>query len=595
MSQPVNPAPDSKTPLRVYNRLESRPRSADFQRSLRAEIHDPLWMLCRQWQFGELKGEDTGSAVTAAVKVVSQGVTHDAQQRAFDPAIPIEAQIEALPVVWDLRLRLRVAQYWRRLLDGKTLSGGAAAHYAAFRSAFQLPSTPPVELALGPELVAAWDFARGSGMDGKAFVEALIQHGGAAASLLPPSTTLLLQSDATKLNEAGAEFLQWLAELQLVPVANRWSETNLSYQIAYGVRQSGAQSAVLSAGHHDGDYDWYSFDAEQAPNHPARTTAVPARHERVEKVMLTSKLRFPGMPAARWWELEDSRINFGQLDAEPAHLAQILLTEFALTYSNDWHLIPLTLPVGGICAIESLVVTDVFGQKTTIQQAGAGDQGWARFAMFATEQVNSGSVAQRSSPGMFLAAPVHSLESEPVEEVVWLRDEMANIVWGVEKVVPNGLGGGADAARIGRLRRAVLEATAAAAPSAADTAPHSFQLRSESQPEHWIPFVPVPHAPNTRLRLQRARIKRIIHGVHAGDITPMTGTLGAGQASYSPMLIDDAEINRSGVRLVRRYQRARSLGGKTTVWLSYRRSVGNGEGAAPVRMDRLTERAPGSQ
>jgi hypothetical protein len=32
----------------LWNRLEGRPRQADFERSLRAEIRDPLWMLTRQ-------------------------------------------------------------------------------------------------------------------------------------------------------------------------------------------------------------------------------------------------------------------------------------------------------------------------------------------------------------------------------------------------------------------------------------------------------------------------------------------------------------------------------------------------------------------
>ena len=54
-------------PLRVYNVLEPRARQEDFSRSLRAEVYDPLWMLTRQWQFGELKGEDTGSAIFAKV------------------------------------------------------------------------------------------------------------------------------------------------------------------------------------------------------------------------------------------------------------------------------------------------------------------------------------------------------------------------------------------------------------------------------------------------------------------------------------------------------------------------------------------------
>jgi hypothetical protein len=28
-----------------------------MQDGLQARIHDPLWLLARQWQFGELKGE----------------------------------------------------------------------------------------------------------------------------------------------------------------------------------------------------------------------------------------------------------------------------------------------------------------------------------------------------------------------------------------------------------------------------------------------------------------------------------------------------------------------------------------------------------
>ena len=35
----------------AFNRLEARPRTLDFTRSLRAEIRDPLWLLTRQWQF----------------------------------------------------------------------------------------------------------------------------------------------------------------------------------------------------------------------------------------------------------------------------------------------------------------------------------------------------------------------------------------------------------------------------------------------------------------------------------------------------------------------------------------------------------------
>lgn len=59
--------PKLRPHLRSWNRLEGTPRKADFSRSLRAEIRDPLWMLARQWQYGEFEGEDAGSPINAEV------------------------------------------------------------------------------------------------------------------------------------------------------------------------------------------------------------------------------------------------------------------------------------------------------------------------------------------------------------------------------------------------------------------------------------------------------------------------------------------------------------------------------------------------
>ena len=52
-------------PLRIWDRLEPRARRVEFDEALQARVHDPLWMLGRQWQMGEFKGEDAGSAVLA--------------------------------------------------------------------------------------------------------------------------------------------------------------------------------------------------------------------------------------------------------------------------------------------------------------------------------------------------------------------------------------------------------------------------------------------------------------------------------------------------------------------------------------------------
>jgi hypothetical protein len=83
----------------AFNRLEARPRTLDFTRSLRAEVRDPLWMLTRQWQFGEFKGEDAASAVTSRIAYQHEAIDRVAFREenafTFDPiTIPLETRVE---------------------------------------------------------------------------------------------------------------------------------------------------------------------------------------------------------------------------------------------------------------------------------------------------------------------------------------------------------------------------------------------------------------------------------------------------------------------------------------------------------------------
>ena len=47
--------------ITTWHRLVPISRSSDFATAIAAEVHDPMWMLARQHQIGELRGEDTGS------------------------------------------------------------------------------------------------------------------------------------------------------------------------------------------------------------------------------------------------------------------------------------------------------------------------------------------------------------------------------------------------------------------------------------------------------------------------------------------------------------------------------------------------------
>src|SRR5499427_11125845 len=86
----------------IWNRLEARPRTIAFDRALRAEVRDALWMLAKQWQMGEFRGSDAGSPVFAKLQIDTTRLTKyrpDGQAtQAFEYEVPLEAKVERRPV-----------------------------------------------------------------------------------------------------------------------------------------------------------------------------------------------------------------------------------------------------------------------------------------------------------------------------------------------------------------------------------------------------------------------------------------------------------------------------------------------------------------
>src|SRR5262249_32365703 len=72
----------------VWNRLEGRPRTVEFDRALQAEVRDALWMLARQWQFGEFRGEDAGSPITATFHLRTTRPTRYRAQEGTPVSLP---------------------------------------------------------------------------------------------------------------------------------------------------------------------------------------------------------------------------------------------------------------------------------------------------------------------------------------------------------------------------------------------------------------------------------------------------------------------------------------------------------------------------
>jgi hypothetical protein len=114
-------------------RLEPGARSADETAGLEARIHDPLWLLGRQWQMGEFQGSDGGSPVVARLRAESALVTRyqpglpkgGAHGRPYDGKTqPLETLVEREPVRQPQRLLLAAdaGLHFLRLLGLRPLS-----------------------------------------------------------------------------------------------------------------------------------------------------------------------------------------------------------------------------------------------------------------------------------------------------------------------------------------------------------------------------------------------------------------------------------------------------------------------------------------
>ncbi|MBV8202560.1 MAG: hypothetical protein JOZ15_18240 [Acidobacteria bacterium] len=348
---------------------------------------------------------------------------------------------------------------------------------------------------------------------------------------------------------------------------------------------------------YQGHLDWYNFDIDAgAPTLDGPPAPSPAPVS--PQTLIPVPVNFNGMPKTRWWEFEDGKTNFGDVKPDTTDLATLLLLEFALVYANDWFLVPYTLPAGSLALIRGLAVTNVFGERIWVEAAGRGpEDDWQRWAMFLLDTKIP--TSQPADTSLFLpptAVKVH--EGSPFDEVMLIRDEVANMVWGIEKTIPLPTGErkpGAEAARemLGFLERDLerrLGGPPPPPPAAADAAIR-YEVMS-SVPENWIPWLPV-HVPgdNREIQLQRAAMPRILLGDpdKPRKVQPRTVVQrqGLDQIPAVPYFVHEEEVPRAGTRVMQAFRRTRWRDGRVWLWLGVRKETGRGEGSSGLAFDRI--------
>ena len=577
----------------AFNRLETRPRTRDFTRSLRAEVRDPLWMLTRQWQFGEFKGEDAASCVTSRIayqhEVIDRVSLREGSAFSFDAeAMPLETRVEreeipltvretAGNVFSDVLLAIKWGKEFLRIL--KAAGGSLEADYQLYLAKFAIRVLPAPGSAGSPPDAEAEQLrvaVENRVADGIAIVRSVRK------GTHDPWIDTQSASDPGALKTIAADFAAArsaaLKRLFTQPddsADSAWLQNRLEYRFSVAAPQSAnrTQTVLLAEQFHQGRLDWYSFDSVTDRSVSLDAEAEPASISDQTESFLPANVRFKGQPRARFWEMEETQTDFGKIETSTTGLLHLMLAEFGLIYSNDWFMLPHPMTTNTVCEIRGIVVDDTFGRHTFIRPAGRGPEtAWQRWSMFhLTEKNKTDNAANR----FYLVPAVgKTLESDPLERVNFIRDEMANMVWGVESVVPSQVGRGMSGGG-----SAIVPSDGSTSEPPSDLDAKIRYLLGTRVPRNWIPFIPV-HAEGSvsEIRLQRARMV-------GGD--PPRGQLL--REPRSPYFVEEEEVTRAGAFVERSWQRARWIDGRTFIWIGRRKTAGRGEGSSQLRFDQIID------
>jgi hypothetical protein len=565
--------------ITYWNRLEPRPRAEAIGEALAARVRDPLWLLTRQWQFGEFQGADSGSPAFTTLTVQQAPLVAwragDAAPRVLADGAPLERQVLAEPCPDDdLLLAVELGQLFETLLE----KSSPPSLIGAFRGAYPLPSRTEADLAAMPDREAA-RFLRvcgGRALDGVALYE--------ATGTLPelPARPVLEPGVQDGARAALTSFRAWV-ERTWGPLGAAdppaWDPARLAHALdVLGVAPAGGTVALAADPGGDGDFDWDAFDLREGD---ASVSGPPPATSSTTSVIPTV-VRFRGMPNARWWTFENGAVDFGDIRPEKRDLARLILMDFMLIHGNDWFLIPVELPVGSLCRVDSLVVHDVFGGQTLVERADAGSAPpGARWTMFSTAIAGA---ADRVAD--FLVVPPSAATAlqvgMAVEEVRLLRDELANMAWAIEETTANRLGD----AWPGHERDQRLRAAEPPPPApASDGPPLRYRLQTRV-PEHWHPLLPIAVDPTRgEVALELGAMLRPVPGGPAQPVLPAGRFLRPTRLAGAAYRIREEELPRAGTRVSRVVCRTRWHDGSTHVWVQRIRAVGAGEGSSGLRFD----------
>lgn len=614
-------------------RLETRTRIPNPESALSFAIHDPLWMLTRQWQFGEFKGNDAGSAIWAKVKIKHTDIVGfqnetEAYMNANREAA-MEYYVERLNHQITEGVKVEAAHHFKKLLDYSDIKALSVSIINFYREEFPLSYEEVKEEDIIDENISAKDtlnkikrldnyglnqfmhLFKNKAFDAFALYLNFKQTNAIQAAL----ANNLNNSEKAKLIDLLNQFSTWFKNTYIPVEENEdfWIDERLAYEVNIAtkdIQSNENQVDYIADNYHSGRLSWYSFDKGQDIKESNKKAIEIKERDKEDQIKFFSYIpllaAFPGAPNKRLWAFEDAKVTLGNTGLDKSDLASAMIMQFTTMYSNDWLVTPLELEVGRISSIEGIIVKDVFGNQFYIDK-GSGDRSTensrysSRWEMFTIAQHDAYIKNDFSTDARLFYPPSvpRTEESKAIEEIQFLRDEMANMLWAVEMKLNDGTNIPMDGEQQAGSMQAKLNELLKSYSITNDIDPevdYNYLLQN-TVPFNWIPFSPVRFDrshPNydREIRFQRSAMPIYLKQNYI-PIRPNSQLLRPGINENDKIeahgFINEEEILSVGTKVSLNYQRARWFDGKAYNWLGAQKSMKHTQANSGLNFDNLIE------
>lgn len=554
-----------------------------IKRSLRAEIRDPLWMLARQWQMAEFTAEDAGSASLVTTEIISRKFNkirlgNSPNKFDIDGNTPVEAIVECCDIFDTYMVKIEMGFQWLNLL--KSINKQEL-NKTYFDFNFNTSPLENLRLEIPPTLN---NYNKSIINEKKEYLELAVNKqiidGSKLYKYLSNFTNKasdFLSSPDPEVDNLGVKFVEIYKKIYTLPVSEvntAWISERQEYRFSYSSEISNDKVEMTADEYYDGRFDWNDVNISKTSN---SSLDIENKLKKIIKInAIPTGVKFPSMTLKRWWEIENTNTNIGNIDVFNYDSASLVFTEFSLIYSNDWSIIPVLLETGTYSEIYEMTVKDVFGQISKIKHFKDIDGNIEDWSVFSIQNSNPDIVDK----GLFFPAAVNNYyESQPIETVIFARDEMANVVWGIEHIIPDLLGIGKNANELAQ------KYIANTAPNA--NSDKSFYYLISTTAPNWIPFISSNDLTGPKNMLQIAAIPYLNiedEMVLTQPASSILLDLGDVQNIYKNKIFDE-EIPRSGIVVSKKWKRTRGVDGKIYTWLKRIKKSGRGETSSCLKFD----------